>query len=659
MPAAPAAETVGGSVVTPDSGTVVTPEASRASTVVPTPTREETETVREEAGVRQRVIQLLVVVTVVLVAAIAATVDRSPTGLRDPARTLLLGPRESFAAAEGPFLPVFGPTELGLFLGAGVAFVVAGAIAWNTRPHDLTGPLILMAGLLWFLGGLRRSGEPVAFTVGAAATNLYLPVLLQALVGFPTGRLERPWQRLFVGAAWILATVGIVAEWLFFDPRTAPAASPSTSTNLLLLRDDPSLARTVQLVVGFCAFLIVVTLVVVVIVRWRSGSPAYRSGFAPLGVAYGLSAVITLAVLSSAVNLPWSPPTWVLNLRYPATALFPLAVAIGLLRYRLARAAVSDAMVEIGTAPLGAGFVDALRRAVHDPSLVLWTYVPERAAYVDPDGAVRALPRRSDPRAATVLERAGTPVGALVYDPSLETQPELLAAVRSATGLALEHERLHADLQLRLDEVRRSRERIVTAGDVQRRRLERDLHDGAQQRLVAASLLLRRAQRAGDEPTLRRLLADGAAELDVALRELRELARGVYPAVLTERGLAAALRSLAERAPVPVDIDDVLGERPSAPVELAAYLIGAEAVTNAGKHSGATVVRIGLHRTGDMLRMTIGDNGCGGARPTPGGGLDGLRDRTAALGGEFVLDSPEGGGTTVDVTLPFRVDAGS
>ncbi|QIX51240.1 ATP-binding protein [Rhodococcus sp. DMU1] len=608
---------------------------------------------------RHRVIQLLVVVTAVLVATIAAAVDWSPAALRDPARTLLLGPRESFAAAEGPFLPVFGPTELALFLGTGVAFVVSGAIAWNNRPHDLSGPLILMAGLLWFLGGLRRSGEPVAFTVGVAATNLYLPVLLQALIGFPTGRLHRRWQRLFVGAAWLLATIGIVAEWLFFDPRTAPAASPSTSTNLLLLRDNPSLAQAVQLVVGFCAFLIVGTLVLVVIVRWRSGSPAYRAGFAPLGVAYGLSAVITIVVLSSAVSLPWSPPPWVLNLRYPTTALFPLAVAVGLVRYRLARAAVSDAMVEIGSAPIGVGFVDALRRAVHDPSLVLWTYAPERAAYVDPDGSVHALPRRSDSRAATILERGGTPVGALVYDPSLETQPELLAAVHSATALALEHERLQADLQLRLDEVRRSRERIVAAGDIQRRRLERDLHDGAQQRLVAASLLLRRAQRAGEEADLRRLLADGAAELDTALTELRELARGVYPAVLTERGLAAALRSLAERAPVPVGIDDGLPGRPSPPVELAAYLIGAEAVTNAGKHSGATAVRICLHRAGDALRMTIRDDGCGGARPTPGGGLDGLRDRTEALGGDLVLDSPEGRGTTVDVTLPFHLDVES
>ena len=177
---------------------------------------------------------------------------------------------------------------------------------------------------------------------------------------------------------------------------------------------------------------------------------------------------------------------------------------------------------------------------------------------------------------------------------------ELLAAVRSATSLALDHERLRSTLAEQLEEVRRSRERIVTAGDVQRRRLERDLHDGAQQRLVAAALLLRRAQRTDDDLELRKFLADGDVSLVreppilPLLVELRELARGVYPPVLTERGLVVALKSLAERTPIPVRIDDRLGVRLPAPIELAAYLITAESVTNAAKHSGASVVDIEL-----------------------------------------------------------------
>ncbi|MFZ2528290.1 MAG: histidine kinase [Rhodococcus sp. (in: high G+C Gram-positive bacteria)] len=609
--------------------------------------------------VRARAIPVLIGLAAVLVAVVMVSVDWSTEATHDPARALLLGPREAFAAAQGPFLPVFGTTELILFLGAGIAFVVSGAIAWQFRPHDLTGPLILAAGLLWLLGGLRRSSNPVAFTIGIIATNLYLPVLLQAVIGFPTGRLHHRWEKWFVGVTWVLATIGVVAEWMFFDPRASVTLLPSTSTHLLLVRHDPRLADPIQLVVGGGALILAAVVVAVVMVRWRRGSPAYRAGFAPLAVAYAVAGLVTVAILSTAVRVPGSPYIWILNLRYPTAALFPAAVAVGLVRYRLARAAISDAMVEIGDAPVDAGFVDALRQAVSDPTLVVWTYAPDTRTYVDTDGNPQVLPRNSRSRAATILERGGQPVGAVVYDATLEAQPELLAAVRSATSLALDHERLRSTLAEQLEEVRRSRERIVTAGDVQRRRLERDLHDGAQQRLVAAALLLRRAQRTDDDLELRKFLADGASELDKALVELRELARGVYPPVLTERGLVVALKSLAERTPIPVRIDDRLGVRLPAPIELAAYLITAESVTNAAKHSGASVVDIELERQENSLALTIRDDGCGGALPTTGGGLDGLADRAAALGGYLMLYSPPEHGTIVAVTLPIGPESDS
>ncbi|MDV2474858.1 sensor histidine kinase [Rhodococcus zopfii] len=602
---------------------------------------------------RRRAIPILIALSLVLAVAVVASVDWSPTARQDPARALLLGPREAFAAAEGPFLPVFGTTELVLFLGAGLAFVVSGAVAWQFRPHDLTGPLILAAGLLWLLGGLRRSSNPVLFTIGVVATNMYLPLLLQAVIGFPTGRLDHRWEKWFIGATWFLATVGVITEWMFVDPRATVTLLPSTSTNLLLIRHDPRLADPIQLVVGAGAVVLVAAVVGVVTVRWRHGTPAYRAGFAPLAVAYAVAGLVTVAILSTAIRVPGSPYIWILNLRYPGAALFPLAVAIGLVRYRLARAAISDAMVEIGDVPLDVGFVDALRRAVRDPSLVLWTYSPEDGCYLDADGIPRELPRHSRSRAATIVEREGRPVGAIVYDATLEAQPELLAAVRSATIVALDHERLRDSLREQLEEVRRSRERIVAAGDMQRRRLERDLHDGAQQRLVAASLLLRRAQRADDEMDLRKLLGDGVAELDNALVELRELARGVYPPVLTERGLVVALKSLAERAPLPVRIEDRIGTRLPAAIELAVYLITAEAVTNAAKHSGASVVDIELERDDEQMTLTVRDDGCGGAKPTAGSGLDGLADRAAALGGYLVLHSPADRGTTITVTLPL------
>ncbi|WP_280183847.1 sensor histidine kinase [Nocardia cyriacigeorgica] len=607
----------------------------------------------------RRTLMVMVAATVAVVAVVVLAVDWSEQAVHDPARALLLGPREAFVAAQGANPPVFGVVELVLFLCAGLSFVVSGMLAWRARPDVLAGPLIAVAGLLWLMGGIRRSSDPMLFTAGVLVTNLYLPMLIQMVLGFPSGRLRSRWERWFVGGAWLLATVGVAAEWLFFDPRRAPSSYPSTSVNLLLIRDAPTMAEALQIGVGTLALLMGAALLGVIGYRWWTGSAAFRAGYTPLAVACLLSAAVTIWLLLGAARFPGWQTGWANDLRYPTTALLPIAVVWGLVRYRLAKAAISDAMVEIGSAPIEESFIGALRRALHDPTLVLWTYDPERGTYIDEDGSPRTLPRGNGPRAATVLEREGVPAGALVYDETLRAQPELLAAVRGATVLALEHARLQQELRAQLVEVRRSRERIVTAGDAQRRRLERDLHDGAQQRLVAAELLLRRAQRAPDGERLRALLSDGATELATALTELRELARGVYPPVLAESGIAAALHSLAERAPLPVEIHDGLRSRPPAGVELAAYFIAAEAVANSCKHAAAGLIVIGLRCDGEALYLEIIDDGGGGAVIVPGGGLSGLSDRTEALGGTLTIDSPADKGTRIIAILPLDPDATS
>jgi signal transduction histidine kinase len=255
-----------------------------------------------------------------------------------------------------------------------------------------------------------------------------------------------------------------------------------------------------------------------------------------------------------------------------------------------------------------------------------------------------------------VLERNGVPVGALVFDEALRDQPQLLAAVRSATSLALDNQNMEQQLRDQLVEVRRSRERIVTAGDARRRELERDLHDGAQQRLVAVSMDLARARRAPGSAEMRELVERASDELAVALAELRELARGVYPPSLQERGLGGSLTALAERSALPIELDVELPHRPPPPVELAAYFICAEAVTNAAKHSRASNLKIGVKGTETGLSLYVTDDGIGGASPGAEGGLLGLADRAAALGGALTVTSPEGRGTTVAATLPFSAD---
>jgi signal transduction histidine kinase len=214
--------------------------------------------------------------------------------------------------------------------------------------------------------------------------------------------------------------------------------------------------------------------------------------------------------------------------------------------------------------------------------------------------------------------------------------------------------RLNDELHARLEELAASRARIVTAGDVERRRLERNLHDGAQQRLVALSLALRLAQAKldSDPAGARQTLAAAGEELSLALAELRELARGLHPAVLTDRGLRPAVEMLAGRAPVPVEIEEVPAERLPEPVEAAAYYLIAEALTNVAKYAAASSVRVRVVTSDATVVVEVADDGAGGADPAAGAGLRGLADRLEALGGSLDVVSPPGAGTSLRAEIP-------
>jgi signal transduction histidine kinase len=255
-------------------------------------------------------------------------------------------------------------------------------------------------------------------------------------------------------------------------------------------------------------------------------------------------------------------------------------------------------------------------------------------------------------RSVATVESDGTELVALVYDASLDDDPELVEAVRAAAGMALENERLHAEAHSRLAEVQASRERIVAASDAERRRLERNLHDGAQQRLVALSLQLRLLEgRVGDDPSARALVSTASSELAESLAELRELARGIHPAVLNH-GLAAALDSLAARSPVPTTVTyEANGPLPE-PVELAAYFVASEALANVAKYAQATAASVRVSHTPTDAVIEIADDGVGGADESRGSGLRGLADRVEALDGRLTVVSPAGAGTTVVAELP-------
>jgi signal transduction histidine kinase len=284
----------------------------------------------------------------------------------------------------------------------------------------------------------------------------------------------------------------------------------------------------------------------------------------------------------------------------------------------------------------------ALGRALGDPDLVV--------VHVGPD---ETLPAPGDGRSVAPLERDGRQIAALVYDAALDDDPELVEAVSAAAAIALENEQLQAESQARLAELQASRERIVAAGDAERRRLERNLHDGAQQRLVAIALQLRliQAHIRRDPSSAEALVTTASDELAQSLAELRELARGIHPAVL-EHGIASALDSLAARSTVPTVVTCEVKERLPERLELAAYFVACEALANVGKYAQATAASVSLSRTDRGVAIEIADDGIGGADASAGTGLRGLVDRVEALGGHLLLTSPAGAGTVVTADLP-------
>ncbi len=310
------------------------------------------------------------------------------------------------------------------------------------------------------------------------------------------------------------------------------------------------------------------------------------------------------------------------------------------------------------TTPLASGgpaqaVRDALRRALSDPDLDIVYPRVGSGGWINELGE-GAAPAAATGRAFTAIDRGGKPLAGLVHDPALLDDPERLHAATEAASLAIENERLKAQLRAELAEVQASRARIVDAGDRERRRVERNLHDGAQQRLVGLALMLRLATRsvAGDE-ALTGLLADAGRELEDALGELRELARGIHPAIVDDAGLGGALETLAERCRVPVELMvDVPVGLPE-PVEVGAYYLVAEALTNVDKHAAARRATVRATVVDGVLRVAVSDDGRGGAGTTRGSGLEGLADRVSALGGRLDIDSAPDQGTTVAAEIPL------
>jgi signal transduction histidine kinase len=554
------------------------------------------------------------------------------------------------ATATSRHVDFTGPT-LTMSIATGLVYVVTGLIAGRKRPESRVGGLLCIAGLLTLGSLLNQSNLALPFTIGLVAFWIPSAVIAQILLTFPTGRIRSWTERLLVGASYLNALVIVPSAWFFLDPQGLGCSS--CPRNLLLIRSDVMLADRISLFNTWFVMGIAVAIVGVLAYRWWNATAAGRRVLgAPLWVGAALTTDFILVVFHPEWLSPTSRYFWVDQV---LTAAYPIAFLVGLLRTRMSRSAVGDLVIELGrgTMPVG-GLRDALAKRLGDPSLELVYAVDEAGGWVDEDGHPIELPESGSGRTATVLEFEGEPVAALIHDEALRHEPELIEAVVSAARLAVTNERLQARVRAQLELVRASRDRVVESADEERRRLERDLHDGAQQRLVWLSLLLGMADEevaTGDGVEGRRLLGEAMVETEGALAELRSLARGIHPAILTNAGLGPAVRSLVNRSQIPVHVDALTDRRFPPNIEATAYFVIAEALTNAAKHAHGSRASVSIVARDDHLVIDVADDGVGGA-DLGGSGLRGLTDRVAAAGGSIAIESPPSTGTHLHLELP-------
>jgi signal transduction histidine kinase len=535
----------------------------------------------------------------------------------------------------------------------GLGFIGTGAFAWWRRPLNRFGLLMTAVGFAWFIGGLTESNNSVVYTFGTYIGPLYLVLVVQMVLSFPTGRLRDPVSRAIVAIAYIDAFVLTLPVYLLGGDLNPPDGAPE---NAFAIVHASGLANAIDVVTSLIGFGLTAATAAVLIDRRKSATPPQRRAQAPM-LWTGLTVIVCLGLVfaGDTIGVPDDVIGLVGFVGFVGFAILPFAFLTGLVRTRYSRAGAVGGLIErLNTPDTRVGLRGALADALGDPTLQLVYWRESVGHYVTYEGHRVELPVRGSGRAVAEVERDGKRVGAIIYDAALRDDPSLVRAAAAAAALQLENERLEAELRARVEELQSSRARLVEVTMGERRRLERDLHDGAQQRLVALSLQLGLARRKLDgDPAVAGELFDAArGELDRALEELRELARGIHPAILTDRGLAAAIQALAERAPLPVDLDQMPEDRLPPAVEAAAYFVVAESLTNVAKYSSAEHASVRVGRRDGFAVVEVSDDGVGGADPAAGTGLRGLADRLAALDGRLEVQSPPGGGTVIRANIP-------
>jgi signal transduction histidine kinase len=537
------------------------------------------------------------------------------------------------------------PAFLVLAVAISWGFVGSGLYARRRRPGSRSGTLMVLVGFAWMLPALANRAEPLLFTAGLMLESLWAGVLAHLVLTFPSGRLRDRLDRALVIKAYVAVTVLQVPPYLF------SRGCDACPRHLLLVREDAATADWLlafQLLAGLA---VVLAMAWSLVRRWRRASRVERRPLEPLLWTGTLTIVSLIAVSTVALASERPPPAALYWLPAIGFVLVPFAFLAGLLRSRLYREAALTRFVGLlRSLPDPSSLRRILVEALGDPDVQVVYWARDAGGYVDAGGRPVEVPPPGVGRAATPVSGPAGPIAAIVHDAGLRNEPELVRAVGSAASLWLENERLAAELRARLAELSASRAHVVDAADAERRRIERDLHDGAQQRLVSLLLRLRLGRRAGAGPAD---LLDAAEEgLEQALAEVRALAAGILPPVLADQGLGPAVMEIAARHPLTIEVREVPDQRLPGPVETTAYFVVAEALANSAKHARADRVSLSVARRNGSLLVEVHDDGVGGADAARGSGLRGLAERVGALDGRLVCASVPGRGTSLCAEIP-------
>jgi signal transduction histidine kinase len=586
--------------------------------------------------------------------ALSASAARRSAPVRQAVPARIGGPARvaaglaGLAAAAGALAVAVGPGRATTYAGssalgailtvsAGTALILAGVLIGLTRRTGCTGDLALLAGVCWFapVWVAWQDGPPLIPTVAMVAAGFTFPLIVHLVLAHPSGRLGSKPARVLAGVIYAEALLATVALALFRDPYFDPGCLANCTVNVFLVRSLPSLARAVELTDRWFTAVAAAVLIGVCAARLARASRPARQRFRPVYIpAVGFAVALVTRAVALQKSIVEDPFNTALFTIFAVGGVAVTLLAAGLIsmiaRSRAERRAVARIAASLDETPAPGLLQSALAAALHDPGLQIAYWLAGPQHYVDASGQPVPEPAATTSRAVTHLTRLGRTIAAISHSGAV---PGIESQIGPAIRLGLENERLQAELLAQLEELRASRARIVQTGDAARRSLERNLHDGAQQRVLALSYEIRLAHAAAqaDADTLAEAaLARAAGETQSVLQELRELAHGIYPAVLAEAGIRPALATIADIAPMPVEIIWVGRDRCPEGIEAAAYFAAEEALSDAAHRGAGSATVTAVHDAGRLV-VTIEDDGFGGGAP-----MMSAADRVGALGGSLV-----------------------